>query len=310
MKTVVVIVALALSILVGPFAAEAQPPKKIPRIGYLGGPGLPARGLDVSRQALRELGYVEGENIAIEPRLTERGGKPARDLVAELAQLGVEVIVAWSTTLALAAQQATRTIPIVFAAVSDPVARGLVASIARPGANVTGIESLSSVELNGKRLELLRQAAPSVTRVAVLRYQNPTLEELPRSSVEALQEAARTLGVAVQLLHVQAPDDLEGAFAAMARERAEALLLVPAGFFRAHYPRIVRFAAERRLPMISGDRSVDQGGLMSYGGRPEESLRRAAAYVDKILKGAKPAELPVEQPMKFELVINRASREG
>ena len=247
---------------------------------------------------------MEGENIAIEWRFTEGRDERARHLATELVQLGVDVIVAMQTAPALAAKQATSTIPIVFLAVGDPVARGLVASIARPGGNLTGLTSFSSLELNGKRLELLLQAVPGITRVAVLRYKNPALEELPRSSVDVLRDAARALGVALQLLHVQNPEDFEGAFAAMTRERAEALLEVPAPFLGGHRTRILRFVAERRLPAISENRAfVDQGGLMSYGPKPG-GWRRAAAYVDKILKGAKPAELPVEQGMGFELVIN------
>jgi putative ABC transport system substrate-binding protein len=187
----------------------------------------------------------------------------------------------------------------------DPVARGLVASIARPGGNLTGLGEFAGVDMNAKRLELLLQAVPSVAHVAILRYKNPASAELPRSSVEVLQEAARALGVALQLLHVHTPDDLEGAFAAMARERAQALLVVPASLFTAHQTRLLRLVAESRLPAINDDRwFAEQGGLLSYGGAQPGMERRAAAYVDKILKGAKPADLPVEQPMKFEFVIN------
>lgn len=221
---------LALSLLVAPLAAEAQPPKKVPRIGYLApGPTSPSGGIDAFREVLRELGYVEEQHIALESRFTEGRDERARDLATELVQLGVDVLVVRPTIHALAAQQATSTIPIVFTEVGDPVARGLVASIARPGGNLTGLGSFSGVEVNAKRLELLRQAVPGVTRVVVLRYKNPALAELPHSSMEVLQEAVRALGVAMHLLHVQHPDDLEEAFAAMTRERAEALLLVPGG---------------------------------------------------------------------------------
>jgi putative ABC transport system substrate-binding protein len=228
-----------------------------------------------------------------------------RDLATELVQLGVDVIVASTNAPVLAAQQATRTIPIVFMGIFDPVAPGLVASIARPGGNLTGIGDFSGVEVNSKRLELLLQAVPGVTRVAVLRYKSPAFEELPRSSVEVLQEAARALGMALQLLPVHTPEDLEGTFAAMTRERAQALLLVPASLFTAHHTRLLRLVAESWLPAIFWRPFfVEAGALMAYGPNTRDEFRHAAAYVDKILKGAKPADLPVEQPMTFELVIN------
>ncbi len=270
MTTIVLLVTLALGLLVAPLAADAPRPKKVPRIGYLAPrPTSASGGIDVFREGLRELGYVEGQTIALESRFTEGRDERARDLATELVQLGVDVLVVRPTSHALAAQQATSTIPIVFTEAGDPVARGLVASIARPGGNLTGLGSFSGVEMNAKRLELLRQAVPGVTRVAVLRYKNPALEELPYSSVDVLRDAARALGVAMQLLHVQHPDDLEEAFAAMTRERAEALLLVPGGgFFGTHYTRLMRLVAESRLPAIASDTLfVHQGGLMAYGPR-------------------------------------------
>jgi ABC-type uncharacterized transport system substrate-binding protein len=206
---IALLITLALGLLVAPLAAEAQPPKKVPRIGYLAPrPTSASGGIDVFREGLRELGYVERQTIALESRFTEGRDERARDLATELVQLGVDVLVVRPTSHALAAQQATSTIPIVFTEAGDPVARGLVASIARPGGNLTGLGSFSGVEMNAKRLELLRQAVPGVTRVAVLRYKNPALEELPYSSVDVLRDAARALGVAMQLLHVQHPDDL------------------------------------------------------------------------------------------------------
>ena len=302
-RTIGLIVTLALCL--APLAADAQPPKQVSRIGYLApAPRSASGGIDAFREGLRELGYVEGQNLAIESRFTEGRDERARDLATELVQLGVDVIVASSTAHALAAKQATSTIPIVFVGVGDPVARGLVTSIARPGANLTGVGPFSSVEVTSKRLELLLQAVPGVTRVAVLRYKSPALEELPRSSVDVLQEAARALGVALQLVHVHSPDDIEGAFAAMTRERAEALLLLSSPFFSAHQTRVLRFVAESRLPASVFRSFVHQGGLMSYGPKAGWADRRGAAYVDKILQGAKPAELPVEQGMGFELVIN------
>ena len=313
MTTIVLLVTLALGLLVAPLAADAPRPKKVPRIGYLAPrPTSASGGIDVFREGLRELGYVEGQTIALESRFTEGRDERARDLATELVQLGVDVLVVRPTSHALAAQQATSTIPIVFTEAGDPVARGLVASIARPGGNLTGLGSFSGVEVNAKRLELLLQAVPGVTRVAVLRHKNPALEELPYSSVDVLRDAARALGVAMQLLHVQHPDDLEEAFAAMTRERAEALLLVPGGgFFGTHYTRLMRLVAESRLPAIASDTlSVHQGGLMAYGPQSGYAGRRAAAYVDKILKGAKPADLPVEQGMGVELVINLKTAEA
>jgi putative ABC transport system substrate-binding protein len=185
------------------------------------------------------------------------------------------------------------------------VARGLVASIARPGGNATGLGSFESVEVNGKRLALLVEAVPGMARVAVLRYKNPALQELPRSSLDVFREAAQKLGVALQILHVQQPGDLEMAFAAMTRDRAGGLVLVGAPFFTTHRATILRLTAQHRLPAISTERAfAEQGGLMVYQEYTLDTERRVAVFVDKILKGAKPADLPVEQPTKFELVIN------
>jgi putative ABC transport system substrate-binding protein len=215
------------------------------------------------------------------------------------------VIVARTTVAALAAKQATSTIPIVFAEVGDPVARGLVTSIARPGGNATGFGSFASVEVNAKRLELLVQAVPGIARVAVLRYKNPALQELRRSSLDVLREAAQKLGVTLQVLHVQQLGDIEPAFDAMTRERAGGLVLVGAPFFVAHVATILRLTAQHRLPAISTDQVfAEQGGLMAYVEYTGSTERRVAVFVDKILKGAKPGDLPVEQPTKFELVIN------
>jgi putative tryptophan/tyrosine transport system substrate-binding protein len=299
------LVTLALGLLVAPLALEAQPPKAVPRIGVLATARPPPDQIDAFRQGLRELGYVEGQHLTIEWRFTEGRDERARDLAIELVQRGVDVIIAFTNAAALAAQRATRTIPIVFLRIFDPVARGLVASIARPGGNLTGIGEFSGVEMNSKRLELLLQAVPGVTRVAVLRYKSPALEELARSSVAVLQEAARAVGVALQLLHVHTPDDLEGAFAAMARERAQALLVVPASLFATHQTRLLRLVAESRLPAIFWQSVfAEAGALLAYGSNVRDEFRRAAVYVDKILQGAKPADLPVEQATKFELVLN------
>jgi putative tryptophan/tyrosine transport system substrate-binding protein len=298
--------ALGLAPAFSPPAADAAPARKVPVIGYLAPEAESALGgLNAFRQWLRDLGYVEGQTVAIETRFTNGREERARPLATELVQRGVDVIVARTTVAALAAKQATSTIPIVFTEVGDPVARGLVVSIARPGGNATGLGSFASVEVNAKRLALLVQAVPGIARVAVLRYKNPALQELPRSSLDVFREAAQKLGVALQILHVQQAADLEMAFAAMTRERAGGLVLVGAPFFETHRATILRLTAQRRVPAISTDRSfAEQGGLMAYQEYTRDTERRVAVFVDKILKGAKPADLPIEQPTKFELVIN------
>ena len=293
-------------LLAAPLAAYGAPARKVPVIGYLAPEAESSfGGLNAFRQWLRDLGYVEGQTVVLETRFTDGREERARPLATELVQRGVDVIVARTTGAALAAKQATSTIPIVFTEVGDPVARGLVASIARPGGNATGLGSFESVEVNGKRLALLVDAVPGIARVAVLRYKNPALQELPRSSLDVFREAAQKLGVALQILHVQQPADLEMAFAAMTRDRAGGLVLVGAPFFDAHRATILRLAAQHRLPAISTTRSfAEQGGLMAYQEYTLDTERRVAVFVDKILKGAKPADLPVEQPTKFELIIN------
>jgi len=297
---------LASGILAAPLAADAAPARKVPVIGYLAPEAeSPFRSLNAFRQWLRDLGYVEGQTITLEVRLTNGQEERARPLATELVQRGVDVIVARTTVAALAAKQATSTIPIVFTEVGDPVARGLVASIARPGGNATGFGSFATVEVNGKRLALLVEAVPGIARVAVLRYKNPALQELPHSSLDVFREAAQKLGVALQILHVQQPGDLEMAFAAMTRERTGGLVLVGAPFFETYRATILRLATERRVPAISTTRAfAEQGGLMAYQEYTRDTERRVAVFVDKIFKGAKPADLPVEQPTKFELVIN------
>jgi len=308
MRRIGLAVVLALGLFAAPLVAEGQRGTKIQRIGFLASESRATFEVDriqVFRQALRDFGYVEGQNIGVEWRFTDGKDERAADLATELVHVGVDVLVVSSVAPALAAKQATKTIPIVFLNIGNPVARGLVASIPRPGGNVTGVGTFSGPETNSKRLELLVETIPGILRVAVLRYKSPAFEELPRSSVDVLQDAARTLGVKLQLLHVQAPDDLERAFAAITRERAQAIFEVPSQFFRADRARLLALVAKSRLPASYGDRSfVEQGGLMSYGESPAEVLRLAATYVDRILKGAKPADLPVQQSTKFEFVIN------
>ena len=278
------IVTLAFGILLAPLAAEAQ------------------QGGKAFRQGLRDLGYVEGQNIAIEYRWAEGRFERLPDLAAELVRLKVDVIVSVVTQASLAAKNATRTIPIVMVAAGDPLGSGLVASLARPGGNVTGPSSMLA-ELAGKELELLKETVPNVSRVAVL--WNPANAVWQAQMLRATEVAARALGLQLQLLEARGPDELEGAFAAMTRERASALLVQVDVIFALHARRIADLAAKRRLPAMYGSREhVEAGGLISYAPNVPDVFRRAATYVDKILKGAKPADLPVEQPTKFELVIN------
>jgi len=281
--------------------AEAQQPGKLYRIGTLesGVPAARGEGWQAFRQGLRELGYVEGKNITLEQRWGEGKGRERLEALAnELVRLKVDVIVTAATGAALAAKKARSTIPIVMASQSDPVGIGLVASLAKPGGNVTGLSSMN-VELGGKRLEILNEAFPNVSRVVFLRaLQSQSLQ------VNEVERAARSLGVQLQIVHSR-PEEFEAAFLTVAKTRAEALIVGAAPNFIAHRTRLVELAAKARLPIIYPDwEYVEAGGLMSYGIIRTELFRRAAYYVDRILKGAKPAELPVEQPQKFGLVIS------
>jgi putative ABC transport system substrate-binding protein len=292
-------------LLAAPLAAEAQQAAKIVRIGWLAlnlaaSPQLPEAFL----QGLRDLGYVEGRNVVIEYRDAE--GKPERlpALAAELVALKVDVIVAGSTVQALVAKQATRTLPIVFATVADPVTSGLVTSLARPGGNVTGLSNLLP-ELVGKTLELLTQAVPGVNRVTVLWQPGGWGKRTEKDMLKAAEVSARALGVRLQFVEAPGPADFDRAFSDMTRARAGALTVLGSSMFLAERRRLVDLAAKNRLPTVFPFREgVDAGGLMSYGTNLADLYRRAATYVDKILKGAKPGDLPVEQPTKFELVIN------
>jgi putative ABC transport system substrate-binding protein len=298
--------ALVLGGLFSPVAAEAQQAAKIARIGYLAAnlAGGPLAGHEAFLQGLRDLGYVEGRNVVIEYR--DAGGKDERlpALAAELVALKVDVIVAAAGTLAaLAAKQATRSLPIVFIAVGNPVTSGLVTSLARPGGNLTGLSAVSQ-DLVGKWLELLKQAVPGVSRVAFL-WQPGALGDADKDVLKGAEVAARTLGVRLQLVEAQGPADLERAFSDMTRARAGALTVLSTPMFSSERRRVVDLAAKHRLPTVFPFRSyVDAGGLMSYGPNVSDLFRRAATYVDRILKGTKPGDLPVEQPTKFELVIN------
>jgi putative ABC transport system substrate-binding protein len=284
-----------------PLVAHAEQPRKIPRIGFLSAAsvsGDPYR-LDAFRQSLRELGYVEGQNVAIESRWAEGKYDRLPALAAELVRLKVDVIVTYGPPAIQAAKQATGTIPIVMAGIIDPT--GFVASLARPGGNITGV-SLMAPELVGKQLQILKEVVPTVSRVALLG--NPD-NAGTAPQVRHAQDAARALGVRLQPLDARGPGEIDSAFAAMAREQAGALIVLVDVMFNVYRTRIAELAAKSRLPSVYGlAQHVEAGGLMSYGGNINDRLRGAATYVDKILKGAKPADLPVEQPTKFELVVN------
>jgi len=283
--------------------AEAQQPAKVPRIGILFGASSAAnagRG-EAFRQGLRELGYIEGKNIVIEDRYADGKLDRLPALTAELLRLNMDVVVTAGPAVTRPVKEATNTIPIVMAFDSDPVGSGFVASLARPGGNITGLSSLSP-ELTGKRLELLKETVPKLLRVAVLGNPANTATALNFKEAEV---AARAYGLQVQSLEVRGPHDLDSVFSSMIKWRADALLPLGDSIVVFHRERIVNFAAKNRLPSMYGDKAwVEAGGLMSYGPDILDSFRRAATYVDKILKGTKPADLPVEQPTKFEFIIN------
>jgi putative ABC transport system substrate-binding protein len=286
-----------------PLAAGAQTSPKIPRVGFIvGGSRTEAsQRVEAFRQGLRELGYVEGQTIALEVRYAEGRAEQLPELVADLVGLKVDVLVAGSSPGALAAKKATETIPIVMVS-ADPVGLGLVASLARPGGNLTGLSYFVEV-IVAKRLQLLTELVPGVARVAVLR--NPIVE-VHATFWRETEMAARTFGVALQPLDVRGPEDFEAAFAAATRGNAQALIAFDDAGTLVHRRRLVALAASSRLPAMYFLREFpDEGGLISYGASFVVLFRRAATFVDKILKGAKPADLPVEQPTKFELVINR-----
>ena len=282
--------------------SAAQKPAQVPLIGYLSaGPSGPSPNIEAFRQGLRALGFAEGQTIAIEYRYAAGRDDRLADLAAELVRLKVELIVTDSSPAARAAQQASKTIPIVMAASGDPLGTGLIASLARPGGNITGLSHLSP-ELSGKRLELLKEAFPRASPVAILwNATNPDKV----SDFKETQAAARGLGVQLQSLEVRTANDFDKAFAAATSKRAKALITLSDPLTGSRGKRILDFALKNRLPAMYGEKGfVEAGGLMSYGHIPADSHRRAATFVDKILKGAKPADLPVEQPMRFEFVIN------
>jgi putative ABC transport system substrate-binding protein len=295
---------LAGGLLAAPLAAEAQQAAKVARIGWLANTAALPHLREAFLQGLRDLGYVEGRNVVIEYRNAEGKSDRLPALAAELVALKVDVIVAPPTVAALAAKHATKTIPIVFAGAADPVTDGLVTSLARPGGNVTGLSSLTP-ELVGKRLEQLTQAVPGVTRVAALWQPGGAGERTDRDTLKGADVAARALGVRLQVVDARGPEDFDRAFSDMTRARAGALTVLGSAMFNSERRRLVNLAAKHRLPAVYQWREfVDTGGLMSYGANLADLNRRAAVYVDKILKGAKPGDLPVEQPTKFELAIN------
>jgi putative ABC transport system substrate-binding protein len=292
-----------------PLAAHAQHGTRIPRIGVLA-PGR-SEGSDASRPTLnslvtglRELGYTEGQNIAIERRFGESNADRLREVAAELVKRQVDIIVALSTTAARPVKQATSVIPIVVVGMADPVEDELVASLARPGGNVTGTTFLGP-ELVAKRLQLLSEVVPQHSRVAVLWHPRAYGDRTMAGMLKEAEHAAEILGMQLQFVPAASPDDIAGAFSIMTRERADALSVFPSPILFAEYGRIANIAADKKLPAIYAAREgVEAGGLMSYGANLPDLARQTAVYVDKILKGAKPADLPVQQPTKFELAVN------
>jgi len=294
---------LVLALLTAPIAVETQQAGKVPRLGILGAysSSIASPFAEALRQGLRDAGYVEGQNIVLEERWAEGNFDRLPSLAADLVRRKVDVIVAASTPAVQAARQATRTIPIVMTLVSDPVESGIVASLGRPGGNVTGL-SLMHPELSGKRLALLKEVSPKISDVAVLWSASTASYSVVLGETEA---AARSLGMHLQSVEVRGPAGVDNAFTSMTRDRISALVVLPDPMFRNQHRRIIDLAAKNRLPAMYWSRElVDAGGLMAYGANIADIHRQAAVLVDKILKGAKPSALPIEQPAKLELAIN------
>jgi putative ABC transport system substrate-binding protein len=283
-------------------AGQAQQPARVLRIGYLAGSSAftNSENIEAFRKRLSDLGYVEGKNIEIVYRYAEGKSERLSQLAAELVQLQVAVIVTSSTAASKAAKQATTVIPIVVATAGDLVGEGLAASLARPAGNLTGLTAISP-DLSGKRLEILKETVPIASRVAVIWHRNPNDER----EVKETEIAAKVMGVKLQSLPVQSSDEFQNTFAAMRKERAGALIIIQGPLLGVHRKRLFELAATNRLPSICDAPSwTEEGCLMSYGPNRTDMFRRAADYVDKILKGRKPDDLPVEQPMKFEFIVN------
>jgi ABC-type uncharacterized transport system substrate-binding protein len=290
--------------LLAPWGAGAQPPGAVPRIGLLDSGSLAARASlwEAFRQGMRELGYIEGRTVVFEARGADGESERLPALAAELVRLKVGVIVT-ATTAVQAARQATATIPIVTAS-GDPLATGLVTSLARPGGNVTSVTTLS-IELSAKRLDLARELVPGASRLAVLWHVGSVGVDPGERIVRDTEAAARVLGVSLDVVGVRSPAELDGAFATIARGRPAVLIVAPGPVFFKERQRLAELAVKHRLPTVFAQREfAEAGGLIAYGANLAELFRRAAAYVDKILKGARPGDLPIEQPTKFELVVN------
>jgi putative ABC transport system substrate-binding protein len=302
-KALTLIVAFTLSVLLTPPATEAQQRAHLPRVGYLGtsSASLEPELVKAFREGLRDFGYVEGQNILIEYRWAEGNYQRFPDLVADLVNLKVNLILTAGTPGALAAKRATQTIPIVMAVTGDAVGTGLVSSLARPGGNLTGLTTMVP-DLEGKRLEILREVVPKLTTLVVLLN---TANPLTAIQWKHTEISAKTLGIQLQPVELRRPEEFKDAFAKVARQRPDGITMVADRFLLAHRMQIVDFVAKTRLPAIYPYRDfVVAGGLMSYSPSYEDLFRRSATYVDKILKGAKPSDLPIEQPTKFELLVN------
>jgi len=300
MKATGLLATFVLGMLVAPLAANAQSPAKVPRLGVLGTRSPSEAEEAAFWHAMRELGWVEGQNLAVERRYAEGHYDRLPTFAAELVHLPVDVLLVNGTPETLAAKHATTTIPIIMAGSGDPVGSGIIESLARPGGNITGM-SFMETEIIGKRLEFLREALPSITRVAVLTSRNPIEVRMLRT----MEEAAPRLGLTLHIVEARSPDDFDAAFATILTGRAEALHVMSNGPNHSERRRITDFAAQHGLPVTADRRLVTEvGGLMSYQHHLADTSQRIARYVDKILKGAKPADLPVEQPTKFELLIN------
>ena len=302
MKTKITVLSLCAVLFALSFPAQAQQLKKVPRIGYLAvsTPSAHSARVAAFRQGLRDLGYIEGQNIVIEIRYAEGNSNRLPEAAAELVRLKVDAIVTTGTEGTVAAKQATTTIPIIMTT-GDPLAAGIIASLARPGGNITGLTNVAT-DLTGKRLELLKETVPSMTRTGFLWYPPD-----PGGVVnfKAIEPTARTLGLEIQSLEVRSPKEFDGVFKTATERHVHALAVQSSGLFNAHRTRITELVSKVRLPsMFSEAAYVEAGGLMYYGPNTPDLYRRAATYVDKILKGRKPADLPVEQPTKFEFIIN------
>ena len=306
MRRIGLAIIFALSLTLAPIAAEAQQPPRVARVGWmsLATPTAPALNFDVFRQGLRDLGYVEGQNLILEPRYTGGKNDLLPELIADLERVGVDIIVAGPFAALRVAKQTTTRIPIVMTPSADPVVAGIVQSLARPGGNVTGITEMAP-QLTPKRLELLKEIVPTLSRVAILWQPGSLSEEAFKQMLQETQVTARSLGVQLQLVEAKEVADFDAAFSAMVKERAEAVIVLVNPMFNVQRRHIIERAANHRLPAIyEWKEFVGSGGLISHGADVQDIYRRAAGLVNKILKGAKPADLPVEGPMRFDLAVN------